>query len=73
MARLDRLVFFTNLNLLEFQLKYLAAICFFSETDTFQWLWMGNLIKTQLLLFDWSDDTFVIDVNMDGSVLEIIS
>ena len=35
-----------------------------------QWLVDFNAGKTQLVLFDWSDNTGAIDVKMDGSVLE---
>ena len=34
--------------------------------------WLGHFSngKTQLVLFDWSNNTDAIDVKMDGSVLE---
>ena len=35
-----------------------------------QWLVDFNAGKTQLVSFDWSDNTGVIDVKMDGSVLK---
>ena len=31
------LVFFTNLSLMEFLVRYLALICLFSITDGFEW------------------------------------
>ena len=34
------------------------------------WLVDFNAGKTQLILFDWSNSTAAIDVNMDGSILE---
>ena len=34
------------------------------------WLVDFNAAKTQLVLFDWSNNTGSIDVKMDGSVLE---
>ena len=39
------LVFFTNLGLMEFQVRYLASFLFFSVTDGFEWFWMGSLHK----------------------------
>ena len=35
-----------------------------------KWLVDFNAGKTQLVSFDWSDNTGAIDVKMDGSVLE---
>ena len=35
-----------------------------------KWLVDFNAGKTQLVLFDWSNNTGSIDVKMDGSVLE---
>ena len=35
-----------------------------------KWLGHFNNGKTQLVLFDWSNNTDAIDVKMDGSVLE---
>ena len=35
-----------------------------------KWLVDLNSEKTQLVLFDWSNNTRAIDVKMDGSVLE---
>ena len=34
-----------------------------------KWLVDFNTGKTQLVLFDWSNNTAAIDVKMDGSVL----
>ena len=35
-----------------------------------KWLVDFSAVKTQLVLFDWSNNTGSIDVRMDGSVLE---
>ena len=35
-----------------------------------KWLVYFNAGKTELVLFDWSNNTGAIDVKMDGSVLE---
>ena len=39
------LVFFTNLSLMEFQVRYLALFLLFSVIDGFEWFWMGSLQK----------------------------
>ena len=39
------LVFFTNLSLMEFQVRYLALFLLFSVIDSFKWFWMGSLHK----------------------------
>ena len=37
------LVFFTNLSLTEFQIRYLALFPLFSVIDSFKWFWMPSL------------------------------
>ena len=39
------LVFFTNLGLIEFQVRYLALFLLFSVIDGFEWFWMESLHK----------------------------
>ena len=39
------LVFFTNLGLMEFQVRYLALFLFLSVIWGFRWFWMGSLHK----------------------------
>ena len=39
------LVFFTNLSLTEFQVRYLALFLLFSVIDNFEWFWMESLYK----------------------------
>ena len=36
------LVFFPNVSLMEFQVRYLALFRLFPVNDTFEWLWMGK-------------------------------
>ena len=55
------LVFFTNVSLMEFQVRYLALFLLF--------LVDFNAEKTQMLSFDQSNYTSSINVKMDGSVL----
>ena len=51
--------------LLNLNLIY-GALC----TGERKWLVDLNARKTQLVLFDWSNNTVAIDMKMDGSVLE---
>ena len=45
------LVFFTNLSLMEFQVRYLVLFCLFSVIDGFGWFWMESIHKNiQLML-----------------------
>ena len=45
------LVFFTNVSLMGFQVRYLALFLLFSVIDGFEWLWMKNLHKNiQIML-----------------------
>ena len=39
------LLFFTNVGLMEFQVRYLALFLLFSVIDDFRWFWMGSLYK----------------------------
>ena len=39
------LVLFTNLSLMEFQVRYLALFLLFSVIDSFKWFWMESLHK----------------------------
>ena len=46
------LVFFTNLNLMEFQVRYLALFLLSSVIDSFEWFWMESFHKNiQLMLY----------------------
>ena len=44
-------VFFTNLSLMEFQVRYLALFLISSVIDCFQWFWMGSLHKNLQLMY----------------------
>ena len=51
LTRFSMLVFFTNLILTEFQVRYLALFLVFSVMDGCMWFWMESLHKnTQLIL-----------------------
>ena len=47
------LVFFTNLSLMEFQVRYLALLLLFSVIDGFDWFWMGSLHKNIQLILEF--------------------
>ena len=47
------LVFFTNISLMEFQVKYLAVFLLFSVIDGFEWFWMESLHKNIQLMLEF--------------------
>ena len=47
------LVFFTNLRLMEFQVRYLALFLLFSVIDSFKWFWMGSRHKNIELMLEF--------------------
>ena len=44
------LIFFTNLSLMEFRVRYLVLLCLFSIIDGFEWFWMGSPLKNVQLM-----------------------
>ena len=51
LAGFGMLLFFTNLSLMEFHVRYLALFLVFSLIDDFEWFWMESLHKNiQLML-----------------------
>ena len=51
------LVFFTNLSLMEFQVRHLALFLLFSVIDDVEWFWMESLqknIQSSSRLYSWS-------------------
>ena len=46
------LVFFNNLSLKEFQVRYLVLFFPFSVIDDFEWLWIENLDKNIQLMWE---------------------
>ena len=59
------LVFFTNLNVMEFQVRYLALFFLFSVIDGFRWFWMGSLHKNIQLMLEFfkSPTLFLLYIN----------
>ena len=54
------LVFFTNLILTEFQVRYLALFLLFSGIDDFECFWMGSLHKNILLMLEFLKVPFLV-------------
>ena len=46
-------VYFTNLSLMEFQVRYLVLFLLFSVIDGFKWFWMGSLCKNIQLMLEF--------------------
>ena len=53
------LIYFTNLSLMEFQIRYLAVF-FFSIIDSFKWFWMESLDKNIQLMLEFFKPLFVV-------------
>ena len=54
------LFFFTNLSLMEFQVRYLALFLLFSVIDGFEWFWMGSLHKNIQLMLEFLNAPFLV-------------
>ena len=54
------LVFFTNLSLMEFQVRYLALFLLFSVIDSFEWFWMESLHKNIQLMLEFFKAPFLV-------------
>ena len=54
------LVFFTNLSLMEFQVRYLALFLLFSVIDDFEWFWMESLHKNIQLMREFLKAPFLV-------------
>ena len=54
------LVFFTNLSLVEFQVRYLAIFLLFSVIDDFEWFWMESLHKNIQLMQEFLKVPFLV-------------
>ena len=56
----DMLVFFTNLNVMEFQVRYLAIFLLFSVIDSFEWFWMESYHKNIHLMLEFLKAPFLV-------------
>ena len=54
------LVFFTNLSLMEFRVRYLPLFLLFSVIDGFDWLWVGSLRKNIELMLEFLKGPFLV-------------
>ena len=54
------LVFFTNLSLMEFQVRYLTLLPLFSVIDNFKWFWMKSLHKNIQLMLEFLKALFLV-------------
>ena len=54
------LVFFTNLSLTEFQVRYSALFLLFSVIDDFKWFWMESLHKNIQLMWEFLKAPFLV-------------
>ena len=54
------LVFFTNLSLMEFQVRYLALFLLFSVIDDFEWFWMESYHKNIQLMWEFLKAPFLV-------------
>ena len=54
------LVFFTNLCLMEFQVRYLVLFLLFSVIDDFEWFWMESLHKNIQLMLEFLKAPFLV-------------
>ena len=52
--------FFTNLSILEFQVRYLALFLIFSVIDDFEWFWMESLHKNIQLMLEFFKAPFLV-------------
>ena len=51
------LVFFTNLSLMEFQVRYLAILLLLSVIDGLEWFWMESFHKNAQLMLEFLGPT----------------
>ena len=54
------LVFFTNLSLMEFQVRYLIVFLLFSVIEGFEWFWMGSLHKNIQIMLEFLKGPFFV-------------
>ena len=53
-------IFFTNLNLIEFQVRYLALFLLFSVIENFESFWMESPYKNIQLILDFMKIPFLV-------------
>ena len=50
------LVFFTNLSIIEFHVRYLTLFLLFSLIDHFEWFWMGSLLRNIQVMLELASE-----------------
>ena len=58
-TELGMLVFFINLGLMEFQVRYLVSFLLFSVIGGFKWFWMGSLHENIQLMLEFLRGSFL--------------
>ena len=59
LARFGILVYFTNLSLMEYQVRYLTLFFLFSVIDGFEWFWMESPHKNVQLMLEFFKGPFL--------------
>ena len=54
------LAFFTNLSLIDFQVRYLLLLLLFLVIDSFELFWMGSLHKNIQLMLEFFSGLFLV-------------
>ena len=54
------LILFTNLSIMEFQVRYLTLFCLFSVIDSFKWFWVESFHKNIQLMLEFLKAPFLI-------------
>ena len=60
LTRFSMLVFFINLSLMEFQVRYLALFLLFSVIDSFELFWMASFHKNIQLMLEFLKAPFLV-------------
>ena len=67
------LFLFTNLSLMEFQVRYLAIFLLFSVIDGFEWFWMDSLHKNIQLMLEFLKGPFLLSVILLSMLMILLS
>ena len=60
LTEFDMLVFFTNLGLMEFQVRYLALFRLFLVIEGFKWFWIESFQKNIQLMLQFLKAPFLV-------------
>ena len=59
LTEFSMLVFFKNIHLIEFQVRYMALFLFFSVIGSFKWFWMESIHKNIQLILEFLKGPFL--------------